>query len=250
LEANLFELTRPSDAIQLPGAPLRTVTGDSIARIPNVASWFTATWSALRFQREQAWHRAKARISVGANPAEIMVLWGLGAIESLVTTAELWGGDPRSTAELWFAVEITVRESRLVEPRAAKDFWSQAMAGLFRWWPSIFASTPKQLSEEYGGSMVHSQSLCHALAPYIGINADFTAIIVSLQQAGVDAIALDDAVRAAGQDLLHIIRRFVETTSGLEDRRLWNPGWVADLSTIETAIGRHRTTGEKRLSPA
>jgi hypothetical protein len=61
LQHNRFELTRRSELIHLPGAPLRTIPGYVLARIPNVASWFTKTWSGLRFAREQAWRRASGR---------------------------------------------------------------------------------------------------------------------------------------------------------------------------------------------
>ena len=78
------------------------------------------------------------------------------------------------------------------------------------------------------------------LAPYIGITGDFMAIIVSMHQAGVDAPTLDAAVRTARQDLLHMIRRFVETSRGLNDRRLWNQEWVAMFARIEAVITAHR----------
>ncbi len=38
LKGDGFELTRANELIQLPGAPLRTIPGDALATIPNVAS--------------------------------------------------------------------------------------------------------------------------------------------------------------------------------------------------------------------
>ncbi|HUC67400.1 MAG TPA: hypothetical protein VMA53_18300 [Stellaceae bacterium] len=94
-----FELTRAHDLIQLPRAPLRIIPGDVLARLPGAAAWFTSTWSALRFERERAW---RARRHSSGNPAEIMGIWGLGAIESLVTNAQAQPGD---APEMWRAVE-------------------------------------------------------------------------------------------------------------------------------------------------
>ena len=133
LKGDGFELTRANELIQLPGAPLRTIPGDALATIPNVASWFTNTWSALRFERERAWRTTRQG---RANPAEIMGLWGLGVVESFVISGQ---ARKAAAAEMWLAVERVLREARLVEPRLGRDFWSQAVARLFFWWPQIFS---------------------------------------------------------------------------------------------------------------
>jgi hypothetical protein len=83
LKRNRFALLMASELILPPGAPLRTVPGHALARIPDVASWFRKTWSGLRFEREQAWCRATAAGGVEPNPAVIMGLWGLGILEAL-----------------------------------------------------------------------------------------------------------------------------------------------------------------------
>ncbi len=243
LKRNGFELTRASELIQLPGAPLRTIAGDALARIPNTASWFTDSWKALRFEREQAWHRRPTRGGIQANPAEIMGLWGLGAIESLVMNAGLQRDD---ACAMWLAIELAFREARLVEPRTAKDFWSQAVARLFAWWPSLFASMQEPAASSEVTTPVDPAVLGRVLAPYIGISGDFMAVVVSLHQAGVRATQLDRAVHAAGQDLVRMIRRFLETARGLKDRRLWNQEWVAELGRIEVAIAARRPTDWRR----
>ena len=58
-------------------------------------------------------------------------------MESLVTTAEAQPGD---AAGMWLAVERAFREARLVEPRLGRDFWSEAVARLFGWWPQVFTA--------------------------------------------------------------------------------------------------------------
>lgn len=224
-----FDLTGANDLIQLPGAPLRTIPGDALARIPDVAAWFTSTWSALRFERERAW---RARGRSGGNPAEIMGLWGLGVIESLAMNAEAQHG---RTPGMWLAVERVFREARLVEPRIGRDFWSQAVARLFWWWPKVFAAVQDQ-GGTAGGPLADPAGLGRALAPYAEISGDFMAVIVSLQQAGLPASILDDAVHHAGRDLLRMIRRFTESARRLNDRRVWNPDCVADLRSIEAEI--------------
>jgi hypothetical protein len=233
LKSNGFELTRANELIQLPGAPLRTIPGDALARIPDVASWFTSTWSALRFERERAW-RAKGYNR--GNPAEIMGLWGLGAIESFVMNAQAQHGDAH---RIWLAVERAFREARLVEPRLGRDFWSQAVARLFWWWPRIFTAVHDQAGGAGAGSF-DPLALGRALAPYTEISGDFMAVIVSLQQAELTASMLDDAVHHTGQDLLRMIRRFVATARRLNDRRVWNPDWVAALQRIEAEIAGRR----------
>ena len=78
------------------------------------------------------------------------------------------------------------------------------------------------------------------LAPYIGISDDFMGIIVRLHEAGIGVTTLDYAVGEAGQDLLRMIRRFLETARGLKDARLWNQEWVAAMGRIEAAIAAQR----------
>ena len=41
-------------------------------------------------------------------------------------------------------------------------------------------------------------------------------------------------------DLLRMIRLFVATARRLNDRRVWNPDWVAALHRIEAEIAEHR----------
>ncbi len=45
-------------------------------------------------------------------------------------------------------------------------------------------------------------------------------MVVALHEAGIDVTALDRIVSAAGEDLLRMIRRFLETTRRLKDRQL------------------------------
>ena len=229
LKCNGFELTRANELIQLPGAPLRTIPGDALTGIPDTASWFTSTWSALRFERERAW---RAKGDDGRNPAEIMGLWGLGAIESLVMNAQAQQGDAPG---MWLAVERTFREARLVEPRLGRDFWSQAIAHLFWLWPRVFTVVHDQ-TDSAGTVSFDPAALGRALIPYAEISSDFMAVIISLQQAGLVTSMLDDAVYRTGQDLLHMIRRFVAADRRLNDCRVWNPDWVAALQRIEAEL--------------
>jgi hypothetical protein len=245
LKDNCFELTGPREVIQLPGAPLRTIPGDALARIPDVASWFADSWSALRFERERAWRRRPSQD--GTNPAEIMGLWALGVIETLVTNAESPRGLARAT---WEAIEPAFREARLVEPRMGKDFWSQAVARFFSWWPSVFVPTQDSGGGRDETAAADPAMLGRTLAPYAGISSDFMAIVMSLREAGLSATTLDCAVRVTGNNLSRMIRRFLETARGLEDRRVWNPKWVAALGAIETSIaaGQSSDRGTSTLS--
>jgi hypothetical protein len=225
-----FEMTRPNEWIYLPGAPLRTVPGDALIGIPDIASWFSQTWSAIRFEHERAWPN-RAHRALGANPAEIMGLWGLGIIESLA--ADLTRRDDLRT--MWLTLEIVLREARLIEARMGKDFWCQAVARLFAWWPHAFEFQSAQKVD--GTPSPIAVTLGDVLAPYVGIDNDFMAIVVSLYEKGIDVPTLDDAVGRSEKDLLRMIRRFVEPTRGLKDVRLWNQGWVVVLTRIETLLG-------------
>ena len=254
VEAGLFELTGKEELIRRPGVPLRTVPGRAIAKIPDAATWFTQTWSTLRFKRERAWRHARADDAVRANPAEIMGVWGLGAVECFVLDMELNGGNPEPARRMWLAVEEAFREARLVEPRMPRDFWCEGAVRLFGYWPGIVGSEPGR--PEAGDERAEDNSvlLGRAIDPYVGINADFTGIVVRLRRVGVGAPTLDDAVRQVGGDLLRIIRRFVETARGLDNRRIWNSVWVAALSEIEREIAAHRSggayPGNDRLDPS
>ena len=241
LKSNGFELTRAKELIQLTGAPLRTIPGDVLAKIPDAATWFTSTWSKLRFERERAW-RAKGH--GGGNPAEIMGLWGLGAIESLVMNAQAQYEDAPG---MWLAVERTFREARLVEPRLGRDFWTTAIENLFSWWPQVFKVVHDQT--DAGTASFDPAALSRALVPYAEIGGDFMAVIISLQQAGLNTSMLDDAVQRTGQDLLHMIRRFVEVARRLNDCRLWNPNWVAALRRIEAELAGRREGGASQGQP-
>ena len=245
LKRNGFELTRANELIHLPGAPLRTIPGNALVRIPDVASWFKETWSGLRFEREQAWRRVPAHGGVNANPAEIMGIWGLGVLESLATD-ETRHGDTRA---MWQALEAAFREARLVEPRTAKDFWCQAVAHLLGWWPRLFASAPESAMNGADSISAESAALGSVLAPYVGISDDFMGIVVALHQAGIGVTMFDCAVGEVGQDLLRMIRRFLETARGLKDVRLWNQEWLAALRRIEGAIVTERLKNEDTLAP-
>lgn len=238
LKHNRFELTRASEFIQLPGAPLRTIPGYALARIPNVASWFTKTWSGLRFAREQAWRRARGR-AIDANPAEIMGLWGLGTLEALAAD-ETQLDDARM---MWHALEAVFREVRLVEPRLSKDFWCLALARLFACWPRLFVSATSVNGAK--STFAEPTGLNDLLAPYVGISDDFMGIVVALHQAGIGETMLDRAVVDVGHDLLRMIRRFLETARGLKDVRLWNQDWVAVLGRIEKAVAALRSSNER-----
>ena len=235
LKCNSFELTRANELIQLTGAPLRTIPGDVLAKIPDAASWFTSTWYKLRFERERAW---RAMGHGGGNPAEIMGLWGLGAIESLVMNAHAQYGDAPG---MWLAVERTFREARLVEPRLGRDFWTTAIENLFSWWPQVFKVVHDQT--DASTASFDPAALSRALVPYAEISGDFMAVIIRLQQAGLTTSMLDDAVHRTGQDLLHMIHRFVEVARRLNDCRVWNPNWVAALRQIEAELAGRREGG-------
>ena len=243
LKPNGFELTRASELIQLPGAPLRTIPGDVLARIPDAASWFTSTWSALRFERERAW---RTNGHGGGNPAEIMGLWGLGAIESLVMNAQ---AQYEETPKMWLAVERAFREARLVEPRLGRDFWSQAIVHLFWYWPQIFTVVHDQGGSAGRTASFDPAALGRVLVPYTEISGDFMAVIINLQQAGLATSKLDDAVHRTGQDLLHMIRRFIATARRLNDCRAWNPDWVAALKRIEAELAGRREGGISQGQP-
>jgi hypothetical protein len=119
-------------------------------------------------------------------------------------------GDP---CAMWNALEAVFREARLVEPRLTKDFWCQGLARLFAWWPQLFGLRPAV----HGTPSVEPASLGGGLAPYIGITDDFMGIVVSLHQTCIGAATLDSAVSEAGQDLLRMIHRFLETARGIKD---------------------------------
>ena len=146
---------------------------------------------------------------------------------------------------MWLAVERAFREARLVEPRLGRDFWFQAVPRLFGWWPQVFTAVQDPADNSEGRSLGPA-ALGTALEPYAEISGDFMAVIVSLQQAGLSTSMLDDAVQHAGQDLLRMIRRFVATARRLNDRRVWNPDWVAALRTVEAEIaGRRGSTASQ-----
>ncbi|MDA8416559.1 MAG: hypothetical protein M0Z78_05760 [Betaproteobacteria bacterium] len=243
LKPNGFELTCASELIQLPGAPLRTIPGDVLAGIPDAASWFTSTWSALRFERERAW---RTNGHGGGNPAEIMGLWGLGAIESLVMNAQ---AQYEETPKMWLAVERVFREARLVEPRLGRDFWSQAIVHLFWYWPQIFTVVHDQGGSAGRTASFDPAALGRVLVPYTEISVDFMAVIISLQQAGLATSKLDDAVHRTGQDLLHMIRRFIATVRRLNDCCVWKPDWVAALQRIEAELSGRREGGISQGQP-
>jgi hypothetical protein len=159
-----------------------------------------------------------------------MGLWGLGMIEALAITPQT---DPEKLKAMWRAVEQAFREARLVEPRLGRDFWSQANARLFALWPQACVN---KAAAGQNASSVDIPSLGRTLAPYVEIGGDFMAVIVSLDQAGVSASELDQAARHIGEDLLQIIKRFLETARGLDDRRAWNPEWVSALQALKERV--------------
>ena len=149
---------------------------------------------------------------------------------------------------MWLAVERTFREARLVEPRLGRDFWSQAIARLFWWWPQVFTVVHDQAGSA-GAASFDPATLGRALVPYAEISGDFMAVIISLQQAGLATSILDDSVHHTRQDLLHMIRRFYATARRLNDCRVWNPDWVAALHRIEAELAGRREGGASQGQP-
>lgn len=227
LKGQGFELTRASDFIVMAAAPMRATPGHTLAGMPDAPVWFSSIWSALRLERERAWRRHDDNHT---NPAQIMGLWGLGMIEALVITPQT---NPEKLTAMWRAVEQAFREARLVEPRQGRHFWSQANARLFALWPQACVA---KAATGQNASPIDIAGLGRALAPYVEIGGDFMAVIVSLDQAGVSASELDQAVRHIGEDLLLIMARFLETARGLHDRRAWNPEWVSALRALKERV--------------
>ena len=225
LKGQGFEVTRASDFVLMPAAPMRVTPGHALAGMTDAPTWFSSTWSALRLERERVWRRCNGDHS---NPAQIMGLWGIGMIEALASTPQT---EPEKVRAMWNAVEQVFREARLVEPRLGRDFWSQANARLFALWPRVATVAAGQ-----NASPVDIASLSRALSPYVEIAGDFMAVIVSLDQAGILPSELDQAVKRAGQDLLQILTRFFEIARGLDDCRVWNPGWVSALRALREGI--------------
>lgn len=228
-----FELTRASDFILLPAAPMRATPGKALAGMPDAPAWFSSTWSSLRLERERAWRHGGNNCT---NPAQIMGLWGLGMIEALASAPQI---ELEKVAAMWLAVEQAFREARLVEPRLGRDYWSQAITGLFALWPQACVA---KAATGQNASPVDVPSLGRALTPYVEIGHDFMAVIVSLYQAGISASELDQAVQHAGHDLFQIMARFFETARGLTDRRVWNLKWISVLRTLKKRIFTTRIT--------
>ena len=240
LKNNMFELMAPNEQLHMPGAPMRVATACAIAQIPNTSDWYTTTWSELRLQREQAWFRTPNKGQFQPNPAKIMAIWGLGVIELILNNSILNGGNLQAGIQMWFAVEVTFREARIVEPRIYPDFWGQAVAQLFSFWPRLFANFEETLSRSEEIPTQTISSLSKDFFPYFGINADFTSILVSLHLAGIASAVLDQATTIAGEDLVHIINRFLEITPRIGDPKLWNTQWVATLTSIKDEIEIYR----------
>lgn len=237
LRGDGFELTGASRFITMAAAPLRVIAGGVLAEIPDAPDWFAYTWSSLRFERERAWRQSGLNNS---NPAEIMGLWGLGMIEAL---SEMPQTDPKKVTAMWLVVEKTFREAQLVEVRLGRDFWSCAIPRLFALWRSCIARADTNQSL----SASETLSLGGSLIPYIQVDNDFMAVILSLYHAGVLASELDQAVQHTGHDLLLIISRFFEITRGLDNPRVWNPKWLSELDMLKNRISRSRlaSIGEK-----
>lgn len=236
-----INLLSAKEQIDLPGAPMRTIPGRVLAQIPNIACWFTRSWETIRLQREQAWRSPRAG-GPGANPAEIMALWGLGIIE-VFSESETKPSGPQA---MWKALEVTLREARLVEPRIGRDFWTQAVARLFGLWVALFKPSSVADSDETEPDI--SITLGEVLLPYVEISADFMAIIVCLYQQRVGASTLDRAVGNTKHDLLRIIQRFFDVVAELNDPQRWNPQWVALVHEIQKAITLERS-GNLRTPP-
>lgn len=227
-----FFLSSASEQACVPMATLRMIPGDSLAKIPDVASWYCKTWSELRLERERSWPTNQ---TTDQNPAEIMGVWGLGVIESLLNQSKF-----KDARAMWLAVEQIFREAILVEPNAYPLFWTQASTSLFHWWPKLFIENKDQ-SGDLEDKSADSALVGKLLFPYAKINREFMAIIVGLQQAGLSATLLKTATNQTNQDLLNMIRRFKEVARGINDSQAFNPVWVASLKKLEVALANSLT---------
>lgn len=222
-----FFLSSAAEQACVPMASLRMIPGDALAKIPDVASWYAKTWSELRLEREKSWRNNEI---FNANPAEILGVWGLGVIESLLNQSQY-----KDARAIWLAVEQIFREAILVEPNYYPLFWTQASASLFHWWPKLFIKNKDQ-SDDLEDRSADSALLGKLLFPYVKINREFMAIVISLEKAGLSVFLLKDATNHANQDLLSMIRRFEGITRNLNDSQLFNPAWVDSLKKLEAAL--------------
>lgn len=232
LKRNDLKTIKATELLNSPGAPLRLLPGAALAKITDIGYWYTEAWSSLRPEREQSWRHIYGQGEVDADPAQIMAIWGLGVLETLAKSEAL----SSRTRGMWLALEATFREARLTEPSLGDRFWSQAISCLFSYWPSAFIPTVTTETSGSDSSSGTPDLLSNALFPYVGVSGDFIGIVVSLHQAGVELTAIREAVLKLKYDLLHVVRRFSETTRRLKDVRVWNPAWVATLQRIETVL--------------
>lgn len=239
LKEKTFQLTGAKELIRQAGAPMRCVPGEVLAQKADVDSWFEETWSSIRRRREQFWRRNV--MDDVPNVAEILTLWGLGALEALSQRPEV---GPARCMALWIAVKEALREARLTERRLGVDFWSAALERLFSFWPKLFTSAEDVPAIDGGETFSGSKELGEVLSPFVGCTIDFMGIIVSLRANGIDAQSLQSATVSTGGDLSRLIPAFLRTTRGLDYVGIWNQSWVDALRKLEKdLLGRRPELG-------
>lgn len=181
--------------------------GIALSRNPNFSGWIGRCWKGVRFEREMAW-RSRGT-SESPNPAEVLLIYGISTLSLLLSNP---AANSAAIAATWRALNAIICEGRLVERSYDGDGWTRAIEWLFTAWSKALPDGAQTTAAtERNPTSTALSALADRIAPYVGVDNDFVAVLTGLSVGGVTFEQIAAACLELKVDMATYLQRFSET---------------------------------------
>ncbi|KQP04528.1 hypothetical protein ASF26_10330 [Methylobacterium sp. Leaf93] len=194
------------------GSPLAKIGCDCVLSLDEPSTFLASTWQELRPYRERAWRGRNRADETAGNPAEILVLWALYALEK---------APPGSAAEMSRMVEAMLCDAFQTDAQGAvRDFW---LAATERFSRTLGATRPE------GADEVRAD-VVEFLRPYLRDDEYVVRISMALHKSGVSVSIIINSLNSFGFDLTEAVHEFIEkeAKAGVHSRH--SPSWISEMA--------------------
>ncbi|KQO52218.1 hypothetical protein [Methylobacterium sp. Leaf85] len=199
-------------AVSGSGSPLAKIGCDCVLSLDEPSTFLASTWQDLRPYRERAWRGRNRADETAGNPAEILVLWALYALEK---------APPGSAAELSRTVKAMLCDAFQTDAQGAvRAFWLAATERFSR----IFGATRPEGADEVRADVVEF------LRPYLRDDEYVVRISMALHKSGVSASIIIASLNSFGFDLTEAVCEFIENEAKAGVYHSHNPLWIGELA--------------------
>lgn len=207
VKASAQDLSNVAALIGSQDAVFSRAIGIALSRDPDFSGWISRCWKGVRFEREMAW-RSRGR-SESSNPAEVLLIYGISTLSLLLLDSAT---NSAAITATWRELNDIICEGRLVERSYDGDGWTRAIEWLFAAWLKAFPEDAQKTALTNGHSTsTRFPALSDSVAPYVGVDNDFLAVLTGLSAGGVTFEQIAAACSELNCDLEGYLKRFAET---------------------------------------